>query len=459
MTTDGSRRELLIPPRIDPPVAPLPRWRFLPTFVRNPLRAIPRPVYHEPIYVPAAFGGRYAWVTDPALVERVLLHDAERFSKTAVERRLFEPIIGDGVLTAEGASWRWQRRTAAPLFRHAEIVSYAPAMAAAAEHTCTRWTTPGRRAIDADMTDVTFDVLRRTIFTGATDEETAALKRDIDVYLKASSWEIAYGVLQIPAWVWHPAKGRMGRAARGLRTTIDAIIVRERAKDWPSGGLMARLGAARDPETGAPMSDTLIADNLLTFAAAGHETTAKALTWTLYLLARAPHWQDAVRAEVRSVAGDASLGADHVARLTVTTQVVKEAMRLYPPAPVLTRVALQDIQLGPHYLRPGALVVAPIYVIHRHRKLWRNPDVFDPGRFSSENAASHLRTQFMPFGFGPRMCIGMSFAMIEATLLLATFIRAARFDWDGKHMPEPVSRVTLRPRGGMPLIVTPLSPV
>ena len=446
----------LYPPTITPPPGPLPLWRFLPTFLRNPLRALPEPAYHEPIFVPAPLKGRVAWVTDPRLVEQILLDDHESFPKSPIEKRIFEPIIGDGILTSEGQSWRWQRRTVAPLFRHADLLASVPQMAAAALRLTERWrgALPGAtRPIDRDMTDTTFDVLQSTIFDGATGAEAEALKQHIGAYLERTSWDIAYEILRFPDWLWHPARQPMLRSAGALIETMRSIIAREKAKGWPGGGLMARLGAARDPETGAAMSDDQIAHNLLTFAAAGHETTAKALTWALYLLARSPLWQSRVRDEVMRVAPDGPILARHLEELAITRQVVKEAMRLYPPAPIMGRMTRRETQVGTHRFPANALLVIPIYVIHRHRKLWEDPDRFDPTRFTPEREATYARTQFMPFGFGPRTCIGISFAMIEAIVLLATFVRDARFTCAPTLRPEPLSRVTLRPKGGMPLAV------
>ena len=171
--------------------------------------------------------------------------------------------------------------------------------------------------------------------------------------------------------------------------------------------------------------------------------------------ARAPEWQDRVRAEVTAVAGSGPIEAQHIARLAVTERVIKESMRLYPPVPVIVRMPVADTTLGDVAVRAGAQVVIPIYAIHRHRQLWSDPDRFDPDRFLPEAEKAMPRMQYMPFGAGPRICIGMSFALVEAVALLATFVRAARFDWDGRHLPEPVSRVTLRPKGGMPLMVMP----
>jgi cytochrome P450 len=280
------------------------------------------------------------------------------------------------------------------------------------------------------------------------------IKRRGSDFLDRISWEVAWALVGLPPWVWHPAKRPMRNAAADLRAAISRIIARRRAPGGAVGDdLLGRLMAARDPETGEPMSDSQLADNLLTFIAAGHETTAKALTWTLYLLARAPDWQQRVREEVAAVAGVQQIAADHLSRLGVTQRVLKESMRLYPPAPVMTRMTARDVVLDGHALPAGTLLVIPIFVVHRHRRLWEDPDRFDPDRFLPEREAEHLRTQFMPFGFGPRTCIGMSFAMLEATAILATLVRAAAFGWDGRHLPEPVSRVTLRPKGGMPLSV------
>ncbi|MGE0699970.1 MAG: cytochrome P450 [Hyphomicrobiaceae bacterium] len=448
----------LYPPSVTPPAGPLPMWRFLPQFLRNPLRTLPERVYHEPLFAPPSMGGRMAWITDPALVERVLLDEHEAFPKSPIERRIFSSVLGEGILTAEGPSWRWQRRIVAPLFRHQEIVALVPAMSRVAMRLAQTWRqlAPGTvRRIEADMTDVTFDVLAATIFAGATEAEEAILKRHIGDYLEHTSWDVAFELLGIPDWVWHPGKPAMRRHARALDQTIGGMLARERAAGFPGGGLMAKLGSAKDPQTDEPMSDGLVCANLLTFAAAGHETTAKALTWALYLLARAPDWQDRVAAEVRAIAGEGPIEARHLDGLAVTRRVLKEAMRLYPPAPVLGRMTTRATELGGHHFQPGAMIIVPIWAIHRHRRLWDDPDRFDPDRFLPEREAAMQRTQFMPFGFGPRTCIGMSFAMMEGVILLAAFVRAMRFAWDGRHSPEPVSRVTLRPRGGMLLTLSP----
>ena len=202
------------------------------------------------------------------------------------------------------------------------------------------------------------------------------------------------------------------------------------------------------------MSEKQLIDNLITFLAAGHETTAKALTWVLYLLARAPDWQKRVRDEVLLVAGREPVSAEHLDKLVVTRAVLEEAMRLYPPAPVMTRRRRRRWSLAADPPGRGE---------RRHPDLCRasaqtavgRPRPLRPGPLLPERRAKIARTQFMPFGFGPRTCIGASFAMMEGVAILATLVRGAELEWDGRHLPEPLSRVTLRPRGGMPLRVWP----
>ena len=328
--------QALYPPTVVAPPRPLPLRRFLLTFVRNPLSSLPRPVYEEPIVFHDNGRGGIAWVTDPALVEQVLLHGNAQFPKSPLERRVFAHTLGEGILTSEGASWRWQRRTAAPLFRPADLSGLVPIMTKAAEDQVARWRTsdPGTvHAIDRDMTETTFHVISATMFAGSADAEAAAILKSADTALATISWDIAAAMLRLPAWMWYPGKFKRRRAARTLRAAVAAILARRRATGLEGDDLLARLARAQDPETGEPMSEKQLIDNLVTFLAAGHETTAKALTWTLYLLARAPQWQERILAEIDAVVGKEAVSAEHLERLPVTRAVLKEAMRLYPPAP------------------------------------------------------------------------------------------------------------------------------
>jgi cytochrome P450 len=444
----------LYPPTVEPPPQPLKLSRALLSYVRNPLYVVSRPVYEEPMVVFEPTPGRMvSWVTRPDLVEEVLLTD--RFDKTDVEKRVLGGSLGDGVLTAKGAHWRWQRRAMAPMFRHQEILTYVPEMSGAAEALADAWRRDGRkiRAVDTDMIDVTFDVIARTMLQGGVPAEAALIKREGTAYLANSSWELAWTLLKLPTWLPHPATYTMRRAARRLRRAVGDIVSRRRAEGADSRDLLGRLLAARNPETGEPMDHEHVVSNLLTLLEAGHETTARALTWTLYLLARAPEWQERVRAEVAAVAGAAPIEPAHLPRLAITERVVKEAMRLYPPAPVISRMPIADTVLGGIPIKARSQVVVPIYAIHRHRKLWSDPDRFDPDRFLPEREKAIPRAQYMPFGAGPRICIGSAFATMEALAIMAVLLQSVRLRRRSDDMPAPMMKVTLRPKKEAEMLV------
>ncbi|HRD74573.1 MAG TPA: cytochrome P450, partial [Hyphomicrobiaceae bacterium] len=422
--------------------------------------SLPGIVFDEPFAERRVGRANIVWVTGPELVEEVLIGGAERFHKTSVEKRVLSPALGKGLLTSDGPAWRWQRRTAAPLFRPQDLTALVPAMAAEGERIVAAWAAkPGERtiAVEHAMGDLTFRIIASTMFSGDGLEVGDLIQNAGRRYLGPVTWEIAAGQLRLPDGIWHPGRGRMRRAARDLRSIVAMVISRRRAEGGERRDLLGRLMSARDPETGEPMSEEQLIDNMVTFYMAGHETTAVALTWTLYLLARAPAWQELIRAEAAQVAGRAPIEASHIDRLVVTRRVLKEAMRIYPPVAMMARTIDEPTTLGSHRLHAPTLVLIPIFAIHRHNRLWEDPKRFDPDRFLPAAEARHARTQWMPFGYGPRVCIGATFAMLEATALLATLVRGARFGWDGRHTPEPVSRVTLRPKGGMPLQVTPIS--
>ena len=442
----------LVPPRVSPPPAPLGRLAYLAAFLRNPLDAIPRAVYEEDWHESR---GR-VWITDPALVKAVLLDEREKFQKIA-QIRLLSPLLGRGILTSEGAEWKWQRQAAAPLFRQQELLAFAPAFVAAAQGVVQRWRagqkTAGAagqvQAIDRDMTRATFEVISATLLPSA---DAATVEESMAAFGRWAGWNLLYANLGVPAWMPRPGMRVSARAIARLRGAVHAML-RERRSAAGREDLLQRLMAARDPESGLAMDERQLVDNLLTFYLAGHETTARALSWTLYLLARSPEWAARLEDEIARVSGSGPVEAAHLERLVEVQQVLKEAMRLYPPVPLLGRQAVVPARLAGRLLARGTTVTIPIYAIHRHARRWRDPDAFDPSRFAPANEAQLERYQYMPFGAGPRICIGMAFAMLEATAILATLVQHARFAPLEGHEPYPVARVTLVPRGGMPLRV------
>ncbi len=453
----------LYPPTVTPARPGLPQPAYLAKLLANPLRAVPESAYTEPLTRYRSFGTNFAWVTRPDLIEQVLLRDAARYVKSPMEKRVLGPTLGDGILTASGASWKWQRKVAAPMFRNADVLAYVPSIVTAAEAQIAKWQTqsygqPFTADIQGDMKSATFQVIVSTILAGCEPHEAAMITHSDTTSLSGTPWLLASSVLGLPEWVWHPGQNQVRTAASNVRGAVLSMVRRRRAATSRGGSaphdILGRLIEARHPDTAEPMTDAMIVDNLATFLEAGHLTTSQALTWTLYLLARAPYWQNRVRDEITAIVGNGPLTAAHRDRLPITQRVFKEAMRLYPPAPALVRMATQDETIDGHAIAKGTLVVVSIYVVHRHRALWSDPDRFDPDRFLPDQESSRPRGQYMPFGYGQRSCLGMPFAMVEGVTMLAAFIRAARFEWDGRHLPEPLSQVTLNPKGGMPLRLT-----
>jgi len=442
--------DVLTPPRIAPPAQAPTGLRFMATFVRNPLQVIPQAAYVEDR---VAVGNNRVWVTSPAIIKAVLLDERDKFRKLT-QIRLLGPLLGKGILTSEGADWKWQRQASAPMFRPQTLGTFVPAFVRAAKDTVARWrAAPGVHDIDADMTRATFDVVSATLLPSADEAFVTQMQASIRAMQRNGGWDMLYAAINLPKWFPRPGMVDGYDAARGLRAEVARLLAAQR--DSGEDDLLHRLIAARDPETGRGMDDEQLVDNLLTFYLAGHETTAKALGWTLYLLARSPQWMDRVAHEVREVTGGEALTAAHVERLQLTQQVLKESMRLYPPVPIMSRQAVAATRLDGLDVEPGMSILMPIYAIHRHARRWDQPDVFDPTRFEAAREDAIPRYHYMPFGAGPRVCIGMSFALMEATAILATLAQHVRFETAADAEPVPVARVTLIPRDGLPLRVIP----
>jgi cytochrome P450 len=449
-----------VPPRVTPPSAPLPFARAVAKLLDNPIEAWPQAVYEERYWRPRSLGvpgWRYLYVLDPDAIRDVLLEKQQDFSKGVVFRRMLRPALGEAILTAEGAQWRWQRQAAAPAFRHDRLLAMTPSMARAAEATLARWRAgaPGAcHDISRDMVRTTFDVILETMLSGGEGLDIERTSREIGAYLETLGRPSLADLLGLPAWLRVASKPRGARALRYLQRAVADVVKQRRAEGSARIDLVSMLLRAVDPETGRQMSDEDLRDNIMTFISAGHETTALALTWALYLVSNHRATEERLLEEVNAVAGNAPIGPEHIERLAFTRQVVQEAMRLFPPVAVLPRAAERDAMIADLRVEAGTTLLIPIYALHRHRALWTDADVFDPDRFAPDKVAARHRFAYLPFGGGPRICIGMSFAMIESTAMLATFVRGARFVHDPNHQIRPLVRITLRPEGGMPMRVT-----
>jgi cytochrome P450 len=444
-----------LPVRVTPPAEPLPALKLLRTVIRNPIEVWPQAVYEQPLYRRRMLNRDTVFVMDPDLVRTVLVDEAAKFSKSEAMRRSLVPALGEGLLTADGERWRWQRRAAAPIFRHERILGFVGEMIAAAQR---RQDSLLARVGDTadiahEMMHTTFDIIVETMLSGRAGIDADRVEQGITEYLESTSWTVALALLRAPRWVPYPGQKRAERARDYLREEVLRIVAARRASAERRPDLIGLLLEAQDPETGRAMSDQDLADNLLTFITAGHETTALALTWTFYLLDLHPEIADRVLDEIANVTGGGPLRTGHVEQLAYTRQVLQEAMRLYPPAPIVVREAEQDIVLGSERVAAGTSVYVPVYAIHRHARLWDEPDRFDPDRFALDATKARHRYAYLPFGAGPRICIGMSFALLEATAILAVLLPALRLSRAGERAPDLKLRITLRPGAGLPMHV------
>jgi len=415
----------------------------------NVLSIIPEIATRQPM-VSGRTGKRWHMVMDPGAIRRMLLENLDNYPKSLVTKNLLRPAIGESLFIAEGAHWRWQRRTAAPVFSHRNVMNLAPVMSAAARRSADRIAGVGPRAVDvaADMVRTTFDVIADVTFSGDGTFDADAVHRGIDGYIAEAGRISLFDILGLPDWVPRPGRLMAGGAVTEMKRVADAAVEARRARG-PDGvpDLLDLLLEGEDPETKRRMSTPELRDNVLTFIVAGHETTALTLGWSLYLCAFDQQVQDRARAEARAVLqGRAATGED-VAHLPFIRQIIDEALRLYPPAGMVSRTAMAADTLCGREVRPGDTVIIPIYALHRHHMLWDAPDTFRPGRFAERKAVP--RYAYLPFGDGPRICIGASFALQEAVIVLATLLARLRFTPVPGRDPDPVMILTLRPQGGV----------
>lgn len=429
-------------------------WKSFQAARRNVLEIIPEIATRQPI-VSGRTGKRWHMVMDPEANRRILKDRVEDYPKSDVTKLILSPAIGDSLFIAEGAHWHWQRRAAAPAFSLRNVQALAPVMTAAAMRAAERIGARAGQAADHydEMVTTTFEVISDVTFSGGDGFDRDAVHRAIDAYIGQTARVSILDVIGAPAWIPRPGRLFSGKALTNMKRVADrAIEARRLDGPRPVPDLLDLLLEGEDPETRRRMDTAELRDNLLTFIVAGHETTALTLSWALYLCAFDQRVQDRARDEARVALadGDGGMRAATVAdlpRLPYLRQIIDETLRLYPPAAFLSRTARKaDVLIG-REVRPGDTIMLPIYALHRNRLLWDDPDAFDPDRFADPKAID--RFAYLPFGDGPRICIGASFALQEAVIVLATLLARFRFAEIPGRQPHPVMILTLRPDGGV----------
>ncbi len=426
----------------------------------NQFEALPQIAYEEPVWESKNVFGHSFLISDPAGVKRVLLDNVANYPKTEMERKLLGATVGEGLLISEGEKWKSHRRLMAPSFDFKSIVSYSPAMVAAADKFANVWAAKGSGSvidIAEEMTNLTLEVISNTMFSA----DGAILGELVDKSLRKMSDAIDFNVLDVLPLIGPPRmKRKLSRIQQNFMTmdaTMQKLIrARESVEGRPARDLLDRLIAARDSETGVRLSNDEVRDEVVIIFLAGHDTTALALTYTWYLLSQHPEVEGKLHAELARVLSGRVPTYDDLENLPYTKMVIEESMRLYPPAPgISARAVLEDDEVAGVKIPKGSIILITPWVLHRHRLLWDDPEKFDPERFSPKRSEGRHRFAYLPFGGGPRVCIGMALAMSEAQLILATMAQRYRLKLvPGQHIVLQ-HRITMRPRDGIQMMLEP----
>jgi cytochrome P450 len=389
-------------------------------------------------------------LSDPADIKHVLQDNARNYHKSPLYERLRDS-LGNGLLTSEDSFWLRQRRLAQPAFHRQRLMTMADAMVACTEQVLERWdrTAALGATIDvvAEMMALTQAIIVRTMFSTDLGATTGIVNRTwpiINRRIGETFWST-----KLETTLPLPANLRFWRALRELETVVYRIIADRRETRRDETDLLSMLLSARDEETGAGMTDRQLCDEVLTMLLAGHETTSLALSWTYYLLSQHPDVEQSITDEVDQVIGGGRPSFLHLDRLTCTRRAIEESLRLYPPAWGFSRQAIGDDEIGGYRVPRGSLVFLIPFVVHRRPRLWPDPERFDPNRFAPEHESARPRFAYIPFGGGPRGCIGNQFAMVEAQLIVAAIAQRYRIELvpDQDIRPEPL--ITLRPAPGI----------
>jgi cytochrome P450 len=399
---------------------------------------------------------RYVLITRPELIDEVLSNRASIMIKDRTLREL-KTMFGEGLLTSEGDFWRGQRRQLAPAFTPKRVSEYGDIMSGRTQEMVDGWTDGERVDIHDEIMALTLRIVVQTLFDSDVSGDEMQVGHLVEETMLHVDRELNSFRAFIPRKVPTPSRRRFATTILEFDRIVLDIIERQRQNQGQNHGgegrdLLSQMLAMRD-ESGKGMSDRQIRDEVLTLFLAGHETTALALTWTFMLLSQHPNAERRLRDEVRSLASDRPLGRPDMAALPFTTAVIRESMRLHPPAWIIGREPTEDIELGGYRVPAGTQLLIPMFMMHRDPEYFVRPNSFEPDRWLDGLAERLPRTVYMPFGGGPRVCIGNHFAMMEAVLLLATIVRDWSFRVQPGYEPELVPSITLRPRHGMPGIV------
>jgi cytochrome P450 len=401
-------------------------------------------------------------VNQPDLVQRVLVSEVKKFPKNPLLHGVLTPLLGDSIFTTNGRIWRRQRDLLDPSFMKKSVQNLFPMMEEVADDMVERLDQMaeigGYHNLDEEMTFVTADTIFRTILSKKLTEEEG--KRVLDAFVVFQEMSARIGMqslFKVPDIFRRKTLKTYQEAGETIRETLAAVI-RPRYEEAHGESevshrdILSSLLTAIDEDTGEPFSFKEILDQISMLFLAGHETTASSMTWTLYLLSLYPEFQEKAYAEIKEAVGDSDFTLESLKNLKLTTNIFKEALRLYPPVSFFARVAAEDTEMRDKKIKAGSFVVVSPWLMHRNERYWKDPHMFDPHRFDDPKQIE--KYTYFPFGMGPRICIGAGFAMQEAVLLLATIIRRYRLELEPGFVPDIAGRLTTRSVNGMNIRLT-----
>ncbi|MBD0414867.1 cytochrome P450 [Oryzicola mucosus] len=445
-----------IPPAPIPRTTPPSTLEMIRIVYRNPLELWGEPSYNQPWISVDGIGGPLVIANDPGLIRHILVDNAKNYRMAEVRQKILRPILRDGLLTAEGDVWKRSRKAMAPVFTPRHIFGFAQPMLARTLDFVERYDAGGTTDVAHDMTMLTYDILAETLFSGEIAGEPGSFAKEIDRLFETMGRVDPLDLLRAPDWMPRITRLRGRKTMAYFRNIVtNTVAMRsERLKSDPGNApedFLTLLLRAEGPDG---LTRAEIEDNIITFIGAGHETTARALGWTIYCLAEATWERDRVEREIEEVLAHEPDPVKWLDAMPYTRAAFEEALRLYPPAPSINREPIEDDSYGELKIRKRTQVLVMPWTVHRHRKLWDQPDAFMPERFHPERRDAIGRYQYLPFGAGPRVCIGASFAMQEAIIALAILLSRYRFDTLPETKPWPVQKLTTQPQGGLPMRVT-----
>ena len=437
--------------------------RTLGALKRDPLgtlQALQR-AYGDVIYSPLVNAPTYL-LAHPDHVGHVLQANHRNYRRSRNSDKL-RRALGNGLLTNDGASWLKQRRLMQPAFHRNRIAHFGETMTDETQKLLAEWQAEAPRGqtldVSNEMMRLTLAIVSRTLF-GATVAQEAELLGPAITELQEETHRRQFVIVDLPEWVPLPGIRRAKAARKTVEQVVTRIIEERRRTDAPvHNDLLAMLLSAMDADTGEPMDDAQLRDEVRTIILAGHETTANALTWTWYLLARNPAAATELRSELARVLGGRVPTVDDLPQLAYTKMVVEESMRLLPPVWALSREAIADDEVDGYRIPAGSTVVLSQFVTQRHPDFWEEPETFDPERFTPERVKQRHRFAYFPFGGGPRFCIGSNFAMLEAQLILATIAQRYELELVPERPVQLEPLITLRPKYGLMMMLRPCAPV